>query len=132
VSIVLSDMEVERRKPVWTAISHLFLDTEISDGGIRNTASVLASSGYGQAELDRIYLYEVVPVVGSNLLSVAGEWAGFDETWLHEQILKSIQNRTRLQTWWFGTWPYRKMMTYATDEDWKKVLDLVRSGVYEL
>lgn len=125
-------MEVERRKPVWTAISHLFLDTEINEGDIKNIASVLASSGYDRAELDRIYLYEVVPIVGPNLFSVAGEWAGFDETWLYEQILKSIQNRTRLQTWWFGTWPYRKMMTYATDEDWKKVLDRISSGVHEL
>jgi len=36
-------------------------------------------SGYSIDELRHIYLYEVAPAVFGNLLTAAGEWAGFDE-----------------------------------------------------
>ncbi|MGH9901020.1 MAG: DUF7079 family protein, partial [Pyrinomonadaceae bacterium] len=78
---MLSGEEIERRRPVWLAVSDLWLDTELDEADLRRIAGVLADSGYAVEELTRIYLYEVAPVVYLNMFSVAGAWAGFDPQW---------------------------------------------------
>jgi len=83
-----TDAEFERRKPLWTAFSEFWLDTELADDDLQRIAHTAALSGYTIAELRDIYLYEVAPVVSPNLLTVAGEWAGFDEHWLHAEARK--------------------------------------------
>jgi hypothetical protein len=74
------------RWPVWEALSTLFLDTDVSL--LREyRASVLAASPYTVAEIEAILTEEVFPVGRWNLLSIAGEWAGFDLEWLESQML---------------------------------------------
>lgn len=76
------------RRPVWEALSTLFLDTDVSL--LREyRASVLAGSPYTISEIEAILTDEVFPVCRWNLLSIAGEWAGFDTEWLESQILAS-------------------------------------------
>jgi hypothetical protein len=70
--------ELQRRRPVWEAISAIFLDTEIDDAWRDRIVNTLHSSGYSEWELDRILWAELCPVLHVNLRSVAGEWAGFD------------------------------------------------------
>ena len=79
--------KIELRKPVWVAFSDLFLDTDVTliYGDI---AQVCADSEYSSAELKEILFEEVAPVVSGNLMSIAGEWAGFNEDWLVKQITK--------------------------------------------
>ncbi len=91
---VITDAEAESRKPVWTAFSEFWLDTELTDSDLQWIAAVAAASGYTVSELRDIYLYEVAPVVGANLLVVAGEWAGFDEKWLHAEARKRAEHRS--------------------------------------
>jgi len=79
--------DLERRRPVWDALSTLFLDTDTSLTRSRR-AQVLAASEYSLDELEDILLDEVYPACGANLLSIAGEWAGFDPQWLEERILR--------------------------------------------
>ncbi|WP_176538975.1 hypothetical protein [Rhizobium sp. J15] len=43
--------EVQRRLPVWHAMSDLFLDTELQARDYRRIAKVLAGSAYSRAEL---------------------------------------------------------------------------------
>lgn len=77
--------DLESRTPVWCALSDLFLDTDVSL--LREfTANTLAKSPYSMDELEDILRFEVYPVCKYNLLSVAGEWAGFDEQWLVDRI----------------------------------------------
>jgi hypothetical protein len=59
----LDEAEIERRKPVWAALSELCLDTELADDDLRRIAGVMGRSGYGVGELREIYLFEVTPVV---------------------------------------------------------------------
>jgi hypothetical protein len=66
--------ELERRKPVWDAMSDVFLDTE-TRWSMPYIAHVLVQSGYGPEELDAIWWREIVPECAWNLLQVAGEWA---------------------------------------------------------
>ncbi|HTF87427.1 MAG TPA: hypothetical protein VK843_03385 [Planctomycetota bacterium] len=65
--------ELDRRRPVWRALSQVFLDTE-TRWFFPRIAQVLAESGYTREELDAIWRYEVAPECLGNLFQTAGEW----------------------------------------------------------
>lgn len=110
-----SNSSIDERTPVWTALSELFLDTELQEDDHSRIARVLAASPYSEEKLDEILRFEVTPVLRGNLLSVAGEWAGFDEAWLREKIAPRIDNRPFFR---FGVfWMMRRR--------WKHILGLV-------
>jgi hypothetical protein len=110
-----NETEIEHRKPVWTALSDLWLDTELDESDLSYIVREMHDSGYSIEELREIYLYEVAPAVYWNLLIVAGEW-GFEDAWLHDRILRLLRRRTRLGRWWIRA--LRRRMTYATEEHW--------------
>ncbi len=66
--------ELARRRPVWKALSDLFLDTEARPW-IPSMALVVLDAGYSDDEMRRIWRNEIVPEFSPNLLSIAGEWA---------------------------------------------------------
>jgi hypothetical protein len=89
------EFDLHARRPVWDALSSLFLDTDTSL--MRDwRASQLAASPYSLAELERILMDQVYPVCRWNLLQVAGEWAGFDLAWLESRILARRASPFRL------------------------------------
>ena len=93
-SMTFSDVQLASRRPVWSALSTLFLDTDTSlDRPHR--AEALARSPHSIAEIERILRDEVFPVCSWSGLSLAGEWAGFDEAWLEDRILASLRSRRR-------------------------------------
>src|SRR5688500_4199845 len=83
----------EERTPVWNALSELFLDTELKSDDHERIAKILAASPYSEKKLEEILRFEVTPVLKGNLRSVTGEWAGFDETWVREQMAPLIDKR---------------------------------------
>jgi hypothetical protein len=87
LSPAIAPKELERRRPVWDALSEFFLDTELDGDDYRRIRDILLGSGYPLEEIRRIFCDEVAPVVGWNLFSVAGEWACFDREWLEQRIL---------------------------------------------
>lgn len=118
----LSDAEIDVRLPVWDAIADLWLDTVI-DGPMRERiARELAASPFSVDELRDIYLYEVAPAVHMNLMSIAGEWAGFGRDWLRERIPAHLARTGRLARWWahcrLGHW----WRTSRVEADWRKVI----------
>lgn len=84
---MLSETEIEKRFPVWDALSDLFLDTELDESSHKHIARVILESGFTPEEIHQILWHEVFPSVGDNLRSVAGEWAGFNPEWLKSRIL---------------------------------------------
>ena len=74
-----SASELDIRRPLWIALSDLYLDT-VPDWD--RIAAHCARSPFSIAELQRILFDEVHPVVHANLWSVAGVWQGFDADWL--------------------------------------------------
>ena len=122
---MLTETELQRRKPVWTAFSEFWLDTEIDDADLWRIAAVAAASGYNLQELRDIYLHEVAPVVGANLLTVAGEWAGFDEEWLHAQAHQRAERRSRWLRFWLFVGVGRALLLYATERHWRRVVALL-------
>lgn len=81
--------ELQRRRPVWEALSGLFLDSELQDYDFAFIARILAESGNSDKELQRILLDEVFPACIPNLLHPAGIWTGFRLDWLEEQIVRN-------------------------------------------
>ncbi|TWB36243.1 hypothetical protein FBZ91_109102 [Nitrospirillum viridazoti] len=80
-----SEAQLQARRPVWNALSWMYLDTEVSedrDWRIR----VLSASPYSIDELDTIHRDEVRPVCLPNLFDVAGVWEGFNADWLEQAI----------------------------------------------
>jgi hypothetical protein len=122
---MLTDTEFKRRKPVWTAFSTFWLDTELEDADLQYIARIAAESGYPVAELHDIYLYEVAPVVSANLHVTAGEWAGFDEQWLHSEARKRAEHRSLWLRFWIFMRIGRKRMTDATEHDWQRMVALL-------
>ncbi len=88
---------IEDRKPIWIALSEFYLDTELQESDFRHIAFKIIESPYTFDEVREINRYEVFPVLQPNLLSVAGEWAGFDEEWLVKSITDSLANRNTLK-----------------------------------
>ena len=100
-----SEEEVARRLPVWSALSELFLDTELQPSDYRHIRETLAASGYGDAKLRRILREEVLPVFGGNLLSLAGEWAGWSDEGVRAEVLAYLRcdrpaRVGRIVAWW--------------------------------
>ena len=87
--------ELSQRERLWLALSDLFLDTE-SRGELPRLAGVALSSGLSWDVVERIYLEEVAPVAGPNLFELAGDWAGFPQDWLFEQIRGRAPGTTRI------------------------------------
>lgn len=76
----------DSRIAVWEAMADHFLDTETRQW-IPKTALTCVKAGYTLVEARDIWRFEVTPAVRFNLLSVAGEWAGWDREWLVDRIL---------------------------------------------
>ena len=93
-----SDADRPARVPVWNALAALWLDTEMSASGAHHLVRVLLASPYSVGEAEAIHWYEVAPAVYGNRVSVAGEWAGFDEDWLAEQCAAAATRRR--PAWW--------------------------------
>lgn len=93
--------DIDTRIPVWTALSDLYLDTDVTlshDHIVRT----LAASPYPLEDLHEMLMYDVHPALYMNLMLVAGEWAGFDETWLVERITairRQPRWRRRISHW---------------------------------
>ncbi len=122
---MIDDAEIDRRKPVWAALSELWLDTELTEDDLRRIAGAMEASGYPIGVLRDIYLYEVAPVVFPNLLVVAGEWAGFDEEWLFAKATKRARSRNLMlrvvRRARIGKW----LMTFATERHWDTLVEMM-------
>ncbi|UXH80618.1 hypothetical protein N4261_12380 [Roseateles amylovorans] len=105
----------------------MFLDTELDDDDITAIARELRLTGFGAAELQRVYEEEVAPVCWRNLTVLpGGAWAAFDDEWLITSIqgrLDRLQSRPMHPTarklrirWW----------TRSTRKDWLRVRDRLR------
>jgi hypothetical protein len=110
----LSELEIERRLPVWCVLSDVFLDTELDVRGYRHMAEVIRAQGFNAAEAEAIFRKEVAPAFACNLWSVAGEWAGWPEVTVRERVLSG------------GSGPLaalvnRVAMGRYLDEEWARV-----------
>jgi len=95
---VNAPIDIKNRKPIWIVLSELYLDMELKESDIIYIAKVIKESPYRLEEVKRINKYEVFPVLYQNLMSPAGQWTGFDESWLVESIQSSLENRNEAKS----------------------------------
>ncbi|WP_374089127.1 hypothetical protein [Methylomicrobium lacus] len=90
--------DLPNRRPVWEALSDLFLYTDVT---LARTwrAEKLAASPYSLADIEQILIDEVYPVCKYNLVCVAGEWEFFDPDWLENRILNRLKSPLRGLHW---------------------------------
>ena len=76
-------LDVERRRPVWVALSEFWLDTEMSSATAHGVVRAVLESPYSVDQAEAIHWHEVAPALRHNVFpNLFGEWAGFDEGWL--------------------------------------------------
>lgn len=122
----LSEREVKLRKPVWIALAELYLDTD-SSLSYEYVVKVCAASKYTTDELEAILRNEVAPAVSGNLLSVAGEWSGFDENWLVKEIRKRCENQPSI---FQSAKNYLKKLCFQdyTNDHWQIILPKINEA----
>lgn len=108
----LSEAEILRRLPLWIAFSDLYLDTETGDSTYAAIARACHQSGYARQELRAILFDEVGPAFCGNLLQVAGEWAMFSAEEVELALRKQRLHHRKFP------WPFRRMLTRYTEEQW--------------
>lgn len=117
---MLTREEIERRKPLWAALSDLWLTDyefdQTADNNLKrdvlsnlhepaeldsafaalenydsHIAREMIASGYALSEIEAIFSEEVAPVVYSNSYKpYGGEWGRFDPEWLYNAILENL------------------------------------------
>jgi len=86
---------MENRKQIWIALSEFYLDTQLTSDDFDRISSVFRNSGLQLNDIKEIDLLEVFPALQPNLLSVAGEWAGFNNNWLLDECEKRYRRRKK-------------------------------------
>lgn len=85
----------QTREKVWKAMAEHFLDTETRHQ-LPYTAWVCVEGGFSLEESYAIWCREIIPVVGPNLLSVAGEWAGWND---HDLLTEARAMQQKRRVW---------------------------------
>src|SRR5476649_481160 len=98
--------DMDQRTPVWIAMTDFFLDTALTEVTISNISEICAASPYSTRELERIMFTEVWPAFLPNLVSVAGEWAGWKEGFIKERILSCYKPR------FYFSWKFNPMKRF--------------------
>jgi hypothetical protein len=119
---VLSAADVERRRPVWHALSELFLDTELQPDDYRLIAGVLRRSGLEPDALREILESEVAPAFKFNLMQIAGEWAPWTEQEAHDIVQKRLAAAERPRA---GASLLKRPFKSYLDKEWEKIVPLL-------
>ena len=106
-TVRFSASEIDVRRPLWIALSELYLDTAPDWDRV---AGQCARSPFGIPDLQRILFDDVHPVVHTNLWSVTGGWQGFDEDWLVDAIVSRKRKPVSRLPWLEGRrYPWREL-----------------------
>lgn len=126
---MLSQEEIERRKPLWLALSELWKNTELFDYELNHIADQMISSGYSLAEIENICFREVAPAVYKNLIDFSGSWTGFEADSLYQAIVQNIkkQDDSSLHKFWVQSSIGQSLMTKSVKEDWQKITEIYRT-----
>ena len=121
--------ELQRRRPVWEAMSDFFLDTELDDAALRAIADTLQESGYSTAELEDILETELGPLLYENRAhpGTSNVWSGFDGAWIERQLLAG---KHRWYYKWHGIvsrWFCDSVVRQIKRDEWARVLQRMRA-----
>ena len=121
----LNSNDLEKRVPVWSALSELFLDKELDQADFQYIANRIRESGFSTLEAQEILWNEVFPALADNLRIITGEWAYFADDWLQERILGVI-NGTEQALGSYGLISVSEARQLISEE-WNEVLRFLNS-----
>jgi hypothetical protein len=111
--------EIERKLPVWHALSEFYLDTELQARDYEEIAHRLSASGFTPTQLRAILEQEVAPAFAFNLLDVAGEWLSWREDEVREIMVRSDGSLPPMR------WLKRRMFRRYLQEQWDRIAPLL-------
>lgn len=117
--------DIDRRLPVWVALSELFLDTQLQPTDYRTIAAMLWDSGYTAEELRTIFDLEVTPAFAANLFSVAGEWTSWPEDAVRDIMISSLASTRKHAP---INWLKRRWLRRHLDAEWDRVARLLMAA----
>ena len=103
-----------------TLLSELFLDIGLGPHNYFLIARWLRKLDLPIDSIEHMLRYEIFPVLWTNFLNITGEWAGWDEDWLVDQVEKWRENpgnffyRGWLWLWW-------RLFENGLMEDWNGI-----------
>jgi hypothetical protein len=109
--------ELTPMEAVWESMAEQFLDTETRHL-LPHTAALCLRAGLTEAAAFDVWRFQIVPLVGSNLFSVAGEWVGWDRRWLFARA-------ARERPGWVKAFDYRCMKPLVHGE-WLAIAGCMR------
>ena len=90
MALELTPEEIARRKPLWCAMSELYLDTETQPSTLRYIVRVIREAGYTDEEVYKIFCDDVTPVFGGNAMQVAGDWVPWGDEYVEKSVLRFL------------------------------------------
>jgi hypothetical protein len=88
-----------------TLLSELFLDVRVTPHDHFIIAKRLRELDLPINAIEYMLRYEIFPVLWTNFLNITGEWAGWDEDWLVDQVGKWRENPGNLlYKGWLWLW----------------------------
>lgn len=110
--------DIDHRARVWAALSNLFVDTDVSL--LRQyIARELAAAPHADTELLLILRNEAGPVFFTNLLSIAGEWAGWTPDEARVLVLRYLRSPSPLR--WLRRHLSRAIVERAIADHWSSI-----------
>ncbi len=90
VRTIFSNPELADRRPVWQAMSELWLHEKLTDYDLNYISIRLADSPFSKIQLRDIFDNEVRPVIVSGQYVMNSEWYVIEANWLEDSILKQL------------------------------------------
>ncbi|RZK92532.1 MAG: hypothetical protein EOO62_33010 [Hymenobacter sp.] len=97
------------------------MDTELQPADFKRIRAIFDQSGYSPQEIRQIDYEEVGPLLYTNLLSVAGEWAGFEETALLEALAQRATASSKLTSLPPLKWLWRRGIDFFNKTYFQRV-----------
>lgn len=120
--------ELIQREIIWNAFSYFYLDRELKDKDYEYISNILIGTTIDLKVLKEIDLYEVFPSLYLNLRSSAGEWAGFDATWLNEKCLANYKKRVSSRSFRVFTQMKNKIFYLMRSDHWQEIEKRINSN----
>ena len=125
--MTLSSSEVDKRMPVWEALSELFVGKELQEYDYQYIADTLSQSGYSMDVLETILRNEVTPVFRENIgVFSIPEMEGWNRETIKAVILDHLNKPQRfLQMIWFWRQRHVRQPPIIVQDRWHNVKHLL-------
>ncbi|HRO03246.1 MAG TPA: hypothetical protein PLS69_06540 [Terricaulis sp.] len=114
-----TESELERRSQVWAAMSELFIDSDVTLLHA-HIARELRKHTYNDTELLHILVREAGPASYPNMLSVAGEWIGYEPAEARAIVLRYLRLPAPLR--WLRRIAGAALVNGVIDAHWNAIL----------